>query len=185
MYEVQGIPTEKKWKTRILSGLVGVLLGAGIASGVFLLVMREQERRHQMELVAVTTGAATPAALIGQAGNLIGSKLSEGTQNETSPTSEEIATYLNGKTLPLPEGDSLRLNDGEKSGKSCIMTKEGVDTVQKGNGYRFNNDPWTTPIIFLYNHEDARYAVEADISHQSVGNKTAFFGLTIKRVAKQ
>jgi hypothetical protein len=54
-----------------------------------------------------------------------------------------------------------------------------------GGGYRFNNDPWKTPIVFLYNDEDARYAVEADISHQPVGSKTAFFDLTIQRVARQ
>jgi hypothetical protein len=184
MYEAQVVRPQRKPIHWAWSALAGVAVGAGMASGVFWYLMHVQERRHVAEMAAVTAGVANPAALIAQASQLVsGGGSATPASAETTPTKEEIAGYLNGKTLPLPETDSVALQ-GNASSKSCIL-KDGLEALEKGNGWSYNNEPWTTPIVFLYSDGDARYAVEADIYHKPVGDKTAFFGFTVKKVAKQ
>src|SRR5438067_1197355 len=139
MYEAQSLPPENKnntWTTWIWSALGGAAVGAAIASGVWWLLMREQQKRHQAEIVAITMGTVNPAALIGKMGDLIsaeapaanpagllgkvGDLFSGGgsattpektetapAKTETPPTKDELAAYFDGKTLPLPNGANL------------------------------------------------------------------------------
>jgi hypothetical protein len=185
----QTTSTEQKPNTWLWPGLtgtaIGLVVGAAIASGIVWLVMREREQRLAAQLAERGIDLASDVWNTGitQAGNLL-SGGSLGTKNETTPTKDEIAAYFEGKSLPLPQADNVALS-GDKSSKSCIMKKDGIEALSKGSGSRWGSEPWSTGITFLYNAGDARYAVEADISHMPVGDKTAFFGFTVKRVAKQ
>jgi hypothetical protein len=184
-------PGETKSKTWLWSGLagaaIGLTIGATVASGIFWLVMRERERRIYAQLADRGIGLAADAWNTGitQAGNLL-SGGSSGSNNETTPTKDEIADYLDGKTLSLPEAGSAILNPGEKSSKSCIIKKDGVQAVEKeSGGWRVGDEAWNTSILILYDVGDARYAVDATIQHKPLGGKSAFFGFAVKRVAEQ
>jgi hypothetical protein len=183
MYEAQSVPAvPEPSPSRSLhwawSGLAGVVVGAAVASGVFWFVMHQQEQRHQAELAAVAAGTVNPAGLLAQAGELFSGagQSSAPAKIDTTPTKEEIAAYLDGKTLPLPEADNTILNAGEKSSKTCTMTKDGVEAVQKGSTWTSGGDPSTTSIVVLYKTADARYAVDAILQHKPVGDTSAFFG---------
>ena len=149
--------------------------------------MRERERRIYAQLTdrGIDLAADVWNTGITQAGNLL-SGGSSGAKNEITPTQEEIAAYLNGKSLPLPEADNAIWNAGEKSSKSCVIKKDGVQAVEKDSGgFRSGDEPWNTNVLILYDAGDARYAVDATIQHKPLGGKSAFFGFTVKRVAKQ
>ncbi len=174
MYEAQGVPPQRKSIHWVWGALAGVAVGAGVASGVFWYLMRVQERRHQEQMVVLTAGVADPAALIAQAGQLVsgGGSAINGAKPETTPTKDEIAAYIDGKTLLLPEADNLVLNAEEKSMKSCVIKKDGVEAVQKENGgWRAGDEPWNTNILILYDAGDARYAVERDDPAQAAGQQ--------------
>jgi hypothetical protein len=187
MYEVQAVtPQTNNWKTRIWSALVGFAVGLAVASGVFWILMREQQRRHEAELVALGVAAGTPAAMFDTVRGILGGGEAAAARNETTPTKDEIAAYLDGKTLSLPEADRLTLNQGETSTKSCVMKKDGIEAVEKGSGaYRIGDDPWSTPLTLLYKAGDAHYAVDMTIQHKPLGGKSAFYGFSVTRVAKQ
>jgi hypothetical protein len=184
MYEPPSVPPPRTSIHWIWSALAGLAVGAGVATGIMAYLMHRQERRHQADWVAA--GIVNPGALIAQTGQLVSGAgpAIKGAQ-ETTPTKYEIAAYLDGKTLLLPDADKVLLNAGEKSGKSHVMKKDEVVAVEKNGGWSVSGGPWTTPLVFLYDAGDARYAVEAEIQTRPVGGKSAFFGFTVKSVAKQ
>jgi hypothetical protein len=198
MNDAQTIAPTNKSATWLWSGLIGaaigLTIGATVASGIFWLLMRAQEQRFNAYLVEkgldegldLARGVFKP--VIGQVGDLLGQSSGETkAEPEAKPTKDEIAAYFEGKTLPLPEGDNaLLVSNGEKSAKTCVMTKDGLEAVEKGSSYQdYSTNARNTTITFLYKTDDARYAVDANLVHKPIGDKTGFFGFTVTKVAKQ
>jgi hypothetical protein len=143
--------------------------------------MQRQQRQHEAEILAVTGAAAAPGTLVGQ---VLGAASIP--QKSRSRLEEDITNYLDGKTLTLPEGQALNWTSGEKSQKSCVMKKDGIELLGTSGGSSINGGPWNTSFTFLYNEAgNARYAVEASVEYRLVGERAIFFGYTINRVAKQ
>src|SRR5262245_39293845 len=117
MYDAQAAPVPGAPATRtsqiwiwICCALAGVAAGAGVASGVWWYVMRVREAQLIAQLTHVD-----PNEVLRTVGGIAGvfggaSSPAEVGPGEKTPTKKEIADYMNGKTLSLPEGDQLVLN---------------------------------------------------------------------------
>jgi hypothetical protein len=191
MHEAERMPPQAKsvpWMV-ICIILVGVAVVAAVAGGTFWYLVHLQMQRLTAELDEAwpNMDAAQQDALIEDFAKQLSvfrdspSRSTE-TKSVRPPTKGEVAAYLDGKTLPLPEGDTLRVDQGEKSNRSCVMTEAGVEAVEWGNDHRLDDQRWSTFIVFVYNTGDAYYAVDADLLHQQGGG---VYGVTLKKVARQ
>jgi hypothetical protein len=98
------------------------------------------------------------------------------------PTDDEVREYLDGKSLPLT---SEQGQDGKQGPPITIRRANIVALEVNKTGVRSGGDPWSTSATFLYDDLGTKYAIEVRVSHRKIGDKRAFFGLEVARVAKQ
>lgn len=100
----------------------------------------------------------------------------QNTGSDAWPSKAEVLEYLDGKELPL----------ASRPGDSVTIRKDRVKDLQvqtRGSATKGWGPPWRTPINFVVTTPDGRYAVDADVLHQMIDEKRAFFRLEFKTVA--
>ena len=101
--------------------------------------------------------------------------------SESRPTKEKVTDYLDGKEIDLSVGQVVA-----KPGPKHVIRKDQIEALQVAtSATSVNNGPWSVQVDFILNTGTARYAVTGRVEHRLVERKRAFFGLTIRQVARQ
>jgi hypothetical protein len=109
-------------------------------------------------------------------------KVDSDKSSESTPTKDELLTYLHGKQVEFE-----RPSQGKDKKITFSIDRAKITALELGtNSFKANDEPWHSSCTFIYDAgADARYAVEAEFEHRKVANKRAFFSLHVKRVAEQ
>jgi len=138
----------------VLGAAVGLVVGAGLASVVFLVILRSPERRGDDQ--AVPPNPSPHARL---------------------PT-EEVLDYLEGK--PIPPVDNL---DGGKAG-TVIRRGGVKQLTWESAISREGSKLETHHFALLYDAGDTHYFAEIAIDVRQVGEKRAYLGAQMSNVRK-
>jgi hypothetical protein len=99
-----------------------------------------------------------------------------GYDGSASPTNTEVLAYLDGKSLPI----ALRRN------QPCLIRLDGIEALSVArSGIHADVGLWSTAISFVYNNGQARYNVEARVTHRVDGEQRVFYAFRVHRIARQ
>ena len=99
-----------------------------------------------------------------------------GCDGSAFPTNAEVLAYLEGKALPAALPGS----------KLCDIHLDGIEALSVARrGIRADAGPWSTAISFVYSAGQARYNVEATVTHRVIGEQRVFYALQVVRIARQ
>lgn len=137
--------------------LVGLLLGAGIATGVVLSLWKGPEWFHPPPF----TGFIEP-------GETITSK----------PSNEEVLEYLDGKSFAVPQKDS------NAPASNVVIKGERINELKWTSGSRIggSENPWENCYSVIYLGDGADYLLDVRISTRVVGSRRAFLGAKFEKV---
>ena len=144
----------------LMGATVGLIVGAALASAYFLVVWRPQEILQEAEQKLAPQNLLPPHPRL--------------------PT-EEVLEYLEGKSLPLPDGPGAE----EKAKKNPVIHRRGVKqliwerTASIGGSNIHHHD-----YALLYDAGDAHYVAEVHIDVRQVGDTRAYLGFQATDVRK-
>jgi hypothetical protein len=138
----------------LLGVVVGLIVGAGLASVVLLIALRSPERRRGGDQEAAPRDSPPI---------------------HTRPPTEEVLECLEGKPLPLPDD----LNGGGKAGTKLVIQRRGVRQLTwESIISRDGSKEETHHYALLYDAGDARYFAEVHIDVRQVGEQRVYLGFS-------
>jgi hypothetical protein len=153
-------PARGRLLSGLLGGAVGLIVGAGLASAVLLIVLRSPERLRGGDQEAAPRDS--PPA-------------------HTRLPTEEVLECLEGKPLPLPDV----LNGGGKAGTNPVIQRRGVrQFTWESTISRDGSKEESHHYALLYDAGEARYFAEVHIDVRQVGEQRAYLGVQLTGVRK-
>jgi hypothetical protein len=132
----------------------GLIVGAGLTSLVFLLILHPWDNRRGAE--------PQPAPV-------------ENLASRNHPPDDEVLDYLDGKPFPLP--DDIAGVGGGKPGGSVVIRRKSIKQLAWESSSWSVTDPNTTHrYALLYDAGDVHYVAELHVNVRQVGTKQAYLG---------